>query len=298
MYPDPDTSTSPAGQPAATSQPEAPGPAEPSGQPEEPGSAEAADGADPAERGRAGEAGAARADASGKKEKKPGSLFKELGILVVVALVLSVVLQTFIARVYLIPSQSMEPTLHGCAGCTGDRIVVDKLTYRFTDPKPGDVVVFRGPESWDREFTTNRSSNTLVRGLQDIGSFVGIVAPDENDLVKRIIATGGQTVQCLPGDDGVKVDGKLLNEPYRMSPPSPLPGADSPCEGRNFGPITVPDGNVWVMGDNRTDSADSRYHIGDEQQGTVPVDNIIGKVRWIILPLSRMGSVASIDPQS
>ncbi len=241
-----------------------------------------------------------RAESQEKKTsgKKGGSFLKELGILVVVALVLSVVLQTFIARVYLIPSQSMEPTLHGCAGCTGDRIVVDKLSYRFTDPKSGDVVVFRGPDSWDQEFSSNRSSNTVKRGLQEIGSFVGLVAPDENDLVKRIIATGGQSVQCLPDDAGITVDGEVLDEPYLMDPPSALPGADSACQGRNFGPITVPDGNVWVMGDNRTDSADSRYHIGDELQGTVPESNIIGKARWIVLPFSRIGSISSYDPQN
>lgn len=254
--------------------------------------------AEPSERmTRAERRQAEEGNASGKKKKK-GGLLREIGILVVVALVLSVVLQTFIARVYLIPSQSMEPTLHGCAGCTGDRIVVDKLTYRFSDPKPGDVVVFRGPDSWDQEFTSNRSSNTFKRGLQEIGSFVGLVAPDENDLVKRIIATGGQTVQCLPGDAGVTVDGKVLDEPYLLTPPSPLPGANTPCQGRNFGPITVPDGNVWVMGDNRTDSADSRYHIGDELQGTVPESNIIGKARWIVLPFSRIGSISSFDPQN
>ena len=239
-----------------------------------------------------------RAEEREESAKKGGSLLKELGILIVVALVLSVVLQAFIARVYLIPSQSMEPTLHGCAGCTGDRIVVDKLSYRFSDPQSGDVVVFRGPDSWDQEFTSNRSSNTVVRGLQEVGSFVGLVAPDENDLVKRIIATGGQSVQCLPDDPGVMVDGQVLDEPYLMAPPSPLPGADTPCQGRNFGPITVPEGNVWVMGDNRTDSADSRYHIGDELQGTVPEANIIGKARWIVLPFSRMGSISSVDPQN
>jgi signal peptidase I len=70
----------------------------------------------------------------------------------VVALLLSFLLQTFIARVYLIPSESMEPTLHGCAGCTGDRIVVEKLSYRFGDPEPGDVIVFVGPDSWSANY--------------------------------------------------------------------------------------------------------------------------------------------------
>lgn len=240
-------------------------------------------------------------DAADDGRKKPSRFvrgLREIGILVVVAIVLSVLLQTFVARVYLIPSQSMETTLHGCPGCTGDRIVVDKLTYRFTDPRPGDVVVFKGPPSWDEHFESNRSSNTFIRGLQEVGSFIGLVPPDENDLVKRVIAVGGQTVQCLPGDKGVMVDGELLDEPYRKNPPTALPGSDSPCQGPYFGPVHVPDDHVWVMGDNRTDSADSRYHMGDADSGTVPVSDIIGKARWIVLPLSRIGSIPSPDPQS
>ncbi|MDG3013979.1 signal peptidase I [Speluncibacter jeojiensis] len=249
-------------------------------------------GQDKAEQDTAGSSG------RGGRARKSRSLWKEIPILIVVALVLSVVLQTFIARVYLIPSQSMEPTLHGCPGCTGDRILVDKLSYRFTDPRAGDVVVFKGPPSWDNEFVSNRSKNVVIRGLQNIGSVIGLVPPDENDLVKRIIATGGQTVQCLPGDAGIKVNGKVLNEPYRKNPPTPLPGADSPCQGPYFGPVTVPKGDYWVMGDNRTNSADSRYHMGDDLQGTVPRSDIIGKARFIVLPPSRWGSISSPNPQS
>ncbi|MDG3011102.1 signal peptidase I [Rhodococcus sp. D2-41] len=238
-----------------------------------------------------GEAGASR-------NRRLARRLREVGILVVVAIALSVLLQTFVARIYLIPSQSMETTLHGCPGCTGDRIVVDKLTYRFGNPRPGDVVVFKGPPSWDEPHATNRSPNTFVRGLQNLGSFVGLVPPDEFDLVKRVIAIGGQTVRCLPGDKGVVVDGKLLDEPYRKNPPSPLPGAESPCQGPYFGPVHVPPGHVWVMGDNRTNSQDSRYHMGDVNSGCVAASDIIGKARWIVLPLSRIGSIPSPDPQS
>lgn len=108
----------------------------------------------------------------------------------------------------------MEPTLHGCAGCTGDRIVVEKIGYRFGDPEPGDVVVFKGPDSWNTKYVSNRSDNVVVRGIQEVGSWVGLVPPDENDLVKRVIATGGQTVECCDDQGRVLVDGKPLDEPY------------------------------------------------------------------------------------
>ncbi|MDV3209620.1 MAG: signal peptidase I, partial [Rhodococcus ruber] len=89
-----------------------------------------------------------------KQDKKEKSFLRELPVLILVALVLSFLLQTFVARVYLIPSESMEPTLHGCPGCTGDRIVVEKIGYRFGDPRPGDVVVFRGPDSWSTGYVS------------------------------------------------------------------------------------------------------------------------------------------------
>lgn len=226
-----------------------------------------------------------------RKPDRKGSFWRELPILVLTALVLTFMIQTFLARVYVIPSASMEPTLHGCPGCTNDRVLVDKLTYRFTEPSPGDVVVFRGPESWGDsiEFGSPRSDNVLIRGMQQAASLVGLAPPDERDFVKRVIAVGGQTVQCCDDQNRILVDGSPLEEPYAVF------ANQEPQQ--EFGPVTVPDDGLWMMGDNRNNSADSRRHIGDERSGSVPVDNVIGKSRFIVLPPGRWQTIPDPDPQ-
>jgi len=238
------------------------------------------------------------------------SALREFAILAVIAIVLYYVMLTFVARPYLIPSESMEPTLHGCTGCVGDRIMVDKLTYRFATPHPGDVIVFKGPPSWNAGYKSIRSNNTALRWVQNGLSFIGFVPPDENDLVKRVIAVGGQTVQCR-ADSGLTVNGARLKEPYLNPTTMMADPAVYPCLGPEFGPVTVPAGRVWVMGDNRTHSADSRAHCtsvptdalkgilctGDPNSGTVPVGNVIGKARFIVWPPSRWGGVGSVNPQ-
>jgi signal peptidase I len=243
------------------------------------------------------------------KPSNARSALREFGILVTTALILYYVMLTFVARPYLIPSESMEPTLHGCAGCVGDRIMVDKVTYRFGDPQPGDVVVFKGPPAWNVGYKSIRSDNTTRRWIQNALSVIGFVPPDENDLVKRIIAIGGQTVQCRV-DTGLTVDGKRLTEPY-LNAGTMMADPRIPCLGSEFGPVKVPDGRLWVMGDNRTNSKDSRMHCtsapadfdrgimctGDPMNGTVPVDNVIGKARFIAWPPSRWGGVDSVNPQ-
>jgi signal peptidase I len=213
----------------------------------------------------------------------------KVAILVAAALVVLAFLWTvmlnFVARPYLIPSEAMAPTLK-----PGDRIIVNEFAYRLESPMPGDVIVFTGPPEWNVGYNSIRSQNTALRWLQNALSVVGLVPPDENHLVKRIIAVGGQTVECR-ASTGLTVDGKRLTEPY-LDPS--IMGVDPniyPCLGPEFGPVTVPDGRLWVMGDNRTHSADSRVHCtsvpsdlqlgvsctGDPTAGTVPVDNVVGK---------------------
>ncbi|CRK58623.1 Signal peptidase I [Alloactinosynnema sp. L-07] len=226
-----------------------------------------------------------------KKKKRP--FWQELPILIGVALVLTFVIQTFLARVFVIPSESMEQTLHGCAGCYGDRVLVDKLVYTFNDPAPGEVVVFERPSTWNRsEFTSQRSDNAVVSWLQGIGALFGMAAPDEDDVVKRVVAVGGQTIECGP-DNRVKVDGKPVDEPYVYW--DPMMGE---AKQDQFGPITVPEGKLFVMGDNRNNSGDSRSQGGGGVNGLVPVENVIGKVRAIVLPPSRWQGVGDHDPQS
>lgn len=266
--------------------------------------------ADPEPDVRTGEAVTSESTGTDEPKGKKRAVLREIVVLISISVLLYYVMLTFVARPYLIPSESMEPTLHGCPGCVGDRIMVDKLTYRFGSPRPGDVIVFKGPPSWNVGYKSIRSKNTAVRWLQNALSFIGFVPPDENDLVKRVIAVGDQTVQCRVAT-GLTVNGKRLREPYLNPATMMADPSVYPCLGAEFGPVTVPPGRLWVMGDNRTHSADSRAHCasvpaeamkgvlctGDPASGTVPVGNVIGKARFIVWPPTRWGGVDSVDPQ-
>lgn len=233
-------------------------------------------------------------------EQKPRPWYVELMMIVIAVVLIIFVVHTFIGRIYLIPSGSMEPTLHGCEGCTGDRIATEKITYAFTDPEPGDVAVFAGTGSWNADYDSSRSGNAVVHGLQDFGTLLGLIPPDENNLVKRIIATGGQTVSCQPADPGIMVDGEKVDDSYTLQPPqNEVAGinASDECGGPHFGPVTVPEDHYFMMGDNRTDSADSRYHLGDEHQGTIPEKNIRGKAKAVIFPFTHLSGIEDPDIQ-
>jgi signal peptidase I len=206
----------------------------------------------------------------------------------VIAFLLALVVKTFFVQAFFIPSGSMEQTLHGCTGCTGDRVLVNKVPYWFGEPEPGDIVVFKGPDTWSPEIEVQEPSNWLSGALLWLGRTVGVAPPSEDDFVKRVIATEGQTVQCC--DDGkVTVDGKPLDEPYIYE--------NTPESERTFGPVTVPEGRLWVMGDHRSASADSKAHIDDKYSGTIGVDDVIGKASVIVWPPSRIGLLDDPDIQ-
>lgn len=217
---------------------------------------------------------------------------------IALAVVLVVAFTTFVGRMYVIPSGSMEPTLYGCPGCSNDRIAVEHVSSYFTDPQPGDVVVYEGTESWNVGFEVHRPDNVFARGLYNFGSAIGLVPGADNTLVKRVIATEGQTVACQAGDAGVTVDGVVIDSSFVHNPPQmPVDTAtgSEACGGEYFGPVTVPEDSLWVMGDNRTNSLDSRAHIGDQYQGTIPLENVRGKVLAVVWPLGRIGTVDHVD---
>jgi signal peptidase I len=221
--------------------------------------------------------------------EKKSSLLRELPVLLVIAFVLALVVKTFLVQAFFIPSGSMEQTLHGCTGCTGDRVLVNKVPYWFGEPQPGDIVVFKGPDTWDPEISVAEPGNWFSGALLSLGRAVGVAPPSEDDYVKRVIATAGQTVQCCDAEGRVTVDGLPLDEPYIFEP--------TPIESRAFGPVTVPEGRLWVMGDHRSVSGDSTKHISDKYAGTIAVDDVIGKAALIVWPLDRVGLLDSPDIQ-
>lgn len=228
-------------------------------------------------------------DEAGAEAKQHRSFWKELPLLIGIALVLALLIKTFLVQAFSIPSDSMQNTLQ-----RGDRVLVDKLTPWFgSEPERGEVVVFHDPAHW-LEGEPTPEPNVVQKVL----SWIGLMpSAEEKDLIKRTIAIGGDTVECKRGGP-VVVNGKALDEPYIY------PG-NTPCDDAPFGPITVPKGKIWVMGDHRQNSQDSRYHMQDSTQGFVPVSDVVGRAvvvawpvtRWATLPVPDTFDQKGIDKQ-
>ncbi|WSA40926.1 signal peptidase I [Streptomyces sp. NBC_01808] len=219
-----------------------------------------------------------RAAAAGGKKQR--SFWKELPILILVALVLALIIKTFLVQAFSIPSNSMQNTLQ-----VGDRVLVDKLTPWFgAEPERGEVVVFHDPGGWLNEAPSS-DSGPVLEGIQKGLSFIGLMpSAEEQDLIKRVIAVGGDTVECK-GVGPVKVNGKALDETSYIFP------GDTPCEDNDFGPVKVPEGKLWVMGDHRQDSLDSRYHEKSPDKGFVDEDLVVGRAIARAWPIDRWGTL-------
>jgi len=213
---------------------------------------------------------------------RKGSLLRELPILVILALLVSLLIKSFLVQFFYIPSGSMENTLQ-----IRDRVAVNRVPFIGNDVSRGDVIVFRDPAGWLPEASSvsgNRVTNAIREGLVIVGV---IPNPAKQYLVKRVIGVAGDNV--VAKDQVLTINGKPTNEPYIFSGNSP---SDT---GFN---ITVPEGKVWVMGDHRGASGDSRVHQDDVNNGMVPVEKITGRVIATIWPLSQLGFISSQDPLS
>ncbi len=209
-----------------------------------------------------------------KKSRK--AFAREIATIVVIALALSFLVKTFVAQPYSIPSQSMENTL-----LPGDRIIVSKFTPQHSPLHRGDVIVFTRPTSWGPNPAPEPSP--VKRAVKDALVFIGVLPGGGEHLVKRLIGLPGDHVKCCTAKGLLSVNGTPIHEPYVK--PGNVPSA-TPFD------ITVPKGRVWVMGDNRGNSADSRVH-GDGRTGSVPMSDISGQVVAIAWPLSRIQSLKS-----
>jgi signal peptidase I len=213
-------------------------------------------------------------------KKKQGSFWKELPILVGVALALAMVIKAFAVQAFYIPSQSMENTLK-----VGDRVLVNKIVYHTRDIKRGDVVVFNGLDSWDPEVQYAAPKNPVSKVLHAVGSAFGVV-PGEKDYIKRVIGVPGDRVECCNAQGRVMVNGHPLVESSYIYV-DPQTGEQNRPSDSKF-KITVPAGHLWVMGDHREVSYDSRGHIGDPGGGTIPESRVIGRAFVVVWPLSRI----------
>lgn len=210
-----------------------------------------------------------------KRARRKRPFWRDLVVIVVAALALTILLKEFVVEVFSIPSGSMENTL-----LPGDRVLVSKVVYRFRGIERGDVVVFSGQGSWGPD--TTPPHNPFLRLWDDVTNLVGVTAPG-TDYVKRVIGVPGDHVVCCDAHGRVTVNGVPLTEQSYIFPgdvPSQVP----------FN-VTVPPGRLWVLGDNRGDSDDSRYRSNDPGDGTVPESAVVGRAWVIIWPLSRVSDV-------
>jgi signal peptidase I len=210
----------------------------------------------------ADETGGGRKDGGGKHQQGVLAVVRETVVLVVLAILLAVIFKSFLVQAFYIPSGSMEPTLN-----ISDRVLVEKVSYRFGEVKDGDVIVF----VHDLPGVEPGSSNPVVRFFTSLGQAVGVAPPSDRDFIKRVVGVPGDRITCQQG--ALIRNGKPVNEPYLA------PGTTT----ENCTPTTVQPGKLFVMGDNRNNSEDSRTF------GQIDRSSIVGRAFVRIWPLSHTG---------
>lgn len=203
-----------------------------------------------------------------EEEQKHRSFWRELPVLIVIAFVIALLIKTFLLQAFYIPSASMEPTLK-----VGDRVLVEKLGYRWGEPGRGDVVVFERDLAAIVSAVEEENEPFWDDIVNSFKSLFGFPTGGKQDFIKRVIGVGGDSIE---GKDGrVFVNGEQIEEPY-------LPEG---TETSTFGPTEVPQGEIFVMGDNRGNSDDSRNF------GPVPIDSVVGRAFILIWPPSDFGTL-------
>jgi len=208
---------------------------------------------------------------------KKGSFLREFPVIVIAALVVSIIVKTFLVHFFYIPSGSMENTLQ-----VGDRIAVNKLGALFTDIKRGEVVVFGDPDNWLGNSAQSENSGigaAVKSGLITVG-----VLPDpaKQYLIKRVIGVGGDNVICCDKAGKLQVNGVSITEPYIFAGNTP---SDTQFN------VQIPNGFIWVMGDHRAASADSRFHPDSANNGMVPLSKVVGRAMFVVWPLADAGLI-------
>ena len=213
--------------------------------------------------------------------RNKGSLLKELPILVVVALVVSLFIKTFVVQFFYIPSGSMENTLQ-----IKDRVAVNKVPFISKNISRGDVVVFRDPDDWLPEIV-DYDTNKYVSKAKSALVAVGVLPnPAKQYLVKRVVGVEGDHIVCCTKAGNLTINDVEVTEPY-------IYAGNKPSE-MKFD-VTVPKGKLWVMGDHRGASADSRYHQEDINKGFVPISRVTGRVVAVIWPFKNITYVPKVD---
>lgn len=201
---------------------------------------------------------------------------RDLVVIFVIALLVSFLVKTFLIRPFYIPSASMSDTLE-----IDDRVIVSLLTPGMFELERGDVVVFEDPGGWLPAPTIEQPSG-VAGVIDDVLTFIGLAPEDDHGyLIKRVIGLPGDHVVCCTDFGQLLVNDVPIDEPYLT-----LDDEGMPASGQEFD-VTVPEGSLWVMGDNRYHSADSRAHLDDPGGGFVPIDDVVGRAIVISWPVER-----------